>query len=207
MAQQAFLARQRRIWDEEATPKKRRPRTGHFGSFLHVKNEEPLVALREALYESRDRLTNLFELWDEDENGTLSRVEFRRAVKILQCRQTKDEIDAFFDILDTDQDGTLSRAELMAVIREKGDSSIETPNEAPPTEATPPAADEPNIGTIQGCKRCTFKVIRSVYAIASSVTVQTLMYFAFVFIVQMLVRSLRSTDEYYLDKQLSDTLM
>jgi hypothetical protein len=137
----------------------------------------------------------------------LSRVEFRRAVKILQCRQTKDEIDAFFDILDTDHDGTLSRAELMAVIREQGDSSIETPNEAPPTEVTPPAADEPNIGTIQGCKRCTLKVIRSVYAIASSVTVQTLMYFAFVFIVQMLVRSLRSTDEYYLDKQLSDTLM
>jgi hypothetical protein len=33
------------------------------------------------------------------------------------------------------------------------------------------------------------------------------MYFAFVYIVQMLVRSVRSTDEYYLDKQFSDTLM
>ena len=75
------------------------------------------------------------------------------------------------------------------------------------TEAPPPAADEPNIGRVPGCKRCTLKVIRTVYAFASSVTVQTLMYFAFVYIVQMLVRSVRSTDEYYLDKQFSDTLM
>lgn len=201
MAQQAFLARQRRIWDEEAAPKKRRPRTGHFHSFLR-KNERPHDALKALLFKSRDRLENLFELWDEDENGLLSRIEFRRAAKILGCRQTKEELDAFFDIVDANQDGTLSHAELMDVVREPELSSI-----VPPTEAPPPAADEPNIGRVQGCKRCTLKVIRTVYAIASSVTVQTLMYFAFVYIVQMLVRSVRSTDEYYLDKQFSDTLM
>jgi hypothetical protein len=203
MAQQAFLARQRRIWDEEAAPKKRRPRTvtGHFHSFLR-KNERPHDALKAALFESRDRLTNLFELWDEDDNGQLSRIEFRRAAKILGCRQTKEELDAFFDIVDTNQDGTLSYAELMDVVSEPELSSI-----MPPTEAPPPADDEPNIGRVPGCKRCTLKVIRTVYAFASSVTVQTLMYFAFVYIVQMLVRSMRSTDEYYLDKQFSDTLM
>lgn len=203
MAQQAFLARQRRIWDEEAAPKKRRPRTGHFHSFLR-KNERPHDALKAALFESRDRLTNLFELWDEDENGQLNRIEFRRAAKILGCRQTKEELDAFFDIVDSNHDGTLSYAELMGVVNEP---EPEVSFIVPPTEAPPPAADEPNIGRVQGCKRCTFKVIRTVYIIASSVTVQTLMYFAFVYIVQMLVRSVRSTDEYYLDKQFSDTLM
>ena len=130
MAQQAFLARQRRIWDEEAAPKKRRPRTGHFHSFLR-KNERPHDALKALLFESRDRLENLFELWDEDENGLLSRIEFRRAAKILGCRQTKEELDAFFDIVDSNQDGTLSHAELMDVVREPDLSSIVPPTEAP----------------------------------------------------------------------------
>lgn len=58
--------------------------------------------LREALFESRARVLDVFRDWDDDETGTISKVEFHRAMSELKFEAPKSVIDAVFDEFDPD---------------------------------------------------------------------------------------------------------
>lgn len=62
-----------------------------------------------------DVCRTLFDLLDEDDNGSLSRDEFLRAAEFL-CMSSQDAT-AYFDELDADGDGQLSAREFLKAVK------------------------------------------------------------------------------------------
>ena len=61
------------------------------------------------------RVIDLFREWDEDESGTVSKKEFRKAMPMLGLQVSKRDIDALFDSWDPDGSGQLELGELNKV--------------------------------------------------------------------------------------------
>ena len=68
--------------------------------------------LREALAKSAVRVIDLFNDWDTDGNGKISKEEFRKAMGLLGFNVPAEDIDALFDSWDPDGSGVLSLGEL-----------------------------------------------------------------------------------------------
>ena len=68
--------------------------------------------LREALAKSAVRVIDLFNDWDTDGNGKISKEEFRKAMGLLGFNVPAKDIDALFDSWDPDGSGVLSLGEL-----------------------------------------------------------------------------------------------
>ena len=76
--------------------------------------------LRESLTSQASRVIELFERWDEDGNGLISRAEFRRgAYELGYVNNTPVEIDNLFDVFDVDGSGAISFQELHDMLRHK----------------------------------------------------------------------------------------
>ena len=90
------------------------------GSGLIDMNEYIRFSLRDALSRSAQRVIDLFRKWDEDGNGTISKKEFRRAVRALgfDFFANAGEIDMVFDDFDMDGNGTLDYKELNKKLRQ-----------------------------------------------------------------------------------------
>ena len=69
--------------------------------------EQVRSSLREELSRSSARVVDLFKKWDVDNNGTISRAEFRRAIEQMDfdCFADDIEIDRVFNEFDTDGSG------------------------------------------------------------------------------------------------------
>ena len=76
-------------------------------------------SLRDALARSVTRLTEIFEIWDEDGNGMVDLREFRRAVRSLGYSDVPlEHVDKIFREFDEDNSGLISRYELQKKIRQ-----------------------------------------------------------------------------------------
>ena len=85
------------------------------GSGKLTTNDYIRFSLHEALRRSSVNLINMFQRWDEDSNGVIDRVEFRRAVRALGFDAVDfpdSAIDAVFDEFDEDGSGSLDYMEL-----------------------------------------------------------------------------------------------
>ena len=65
----------------------------------NVPTTDPL-SVHETLYLARDRLTILFDLWDEDRDGELSLAEFRNAMKMCGLKISEAEDASSFSALE-----------------------------------------------------------------------------------------------------------
>lgn len=85
-----------------------------------ISTREYLVwSLRDALARSAGRVLTIFRAWDEDGSGTVSRREFRKAIRGLGFDFCGDEgaVDEVFDEMDGDGNGTLSFKEVSDGVR------------------------------------------------------------------------------------------
>lgn len=162
-----------------------------------VPGEKPTtesLSVHETLYLARDRLTILFDLWDEDRDGELSLAEFRNAMRMSGLsRISEADTDAFFNLADFDHSRRLSLEELLDAIKTPPLTQAKQRNEPPP----PIAANGSFVVAL----------VQTLYIILNSKVAQLLLYASFVATTQMLIHTLRAQEEYYLDKSLSDTLM
>lgn len=183
------LERQRQIWQEEAlsmarAPADKLPR--------NVPTTDPL-SVHETLYLARDRLTILFDLWDEDRDGELSLAEFRNAMKMCGLKISEADIEAFFNLADVDYSHRLTLEQLLDAIKTPPQTQAKQRKEPPP----PSAANG----------RFVVALVQTLYRILNSKMGQLLLYASFVATTQMLIHTLRAQEEYYLDKFFGDTLM
>ena len=82
-------------------------------------NEYIRWSLRDALSRSAARVIDLFRKWDEDDSGTISKREFRRAIRALGFDFfDTSEIDSVFDEFDTDGSGDIDYRELNKMLRQ-----------------------------------------------------------------------------------------
>ena len=174
MAQQAFLAQQQRRDLDAQRPTLARSLTGRLDARRTAKRGK---TLQQALYKSRGRLASLFELWDENSDGLLSQVEFKRAMRMLGLKPTEAEVASFFEKFNVKGEGDyFELAELMAVIED-----FETPAEPKPVD---PAKRKTVCHAVQ-------RGFLGFYGVLSSTVAQTLLYIAFVVTVQLLAQTLR----------------
>lgn len=82
-----------------------------------------VALLRRALATHVKRVMALFEEWDEDGDGTVSKAEFRLAMRSLTAqwglRVSREDIECLFDSLDDSGDGLISYSELKEMVREE----------------------------------------------------------------------------------------
>jgi len=73
--------------------------------------------LRTALSQNAVRVIDLFREWDEDESGSVSKKEFRKAMPMLGLDVPVEDVDALFDSWDPDGSGMLELKELTRVLK------------------------------------------------------------------------------------------
>ena len=196
MAQQAFLAQQRRRREHEGA---------HTRVFLKKRGPRkpwPPPRIVERMYGEYDRLGQLFDIWDADGDGVLTKDEFKRALMMIGIKATPEEVDDFYEKYDLNQDGSLSLDEILILIRAASDEMDRRARRSPtPTPALETVSPGRRLFQIlfTGFQRC--------YLLLSSSLPQTVLYFGFVIAVQMLTASLRLKEEYYLDKSFNDVLL
>ena len=112
MAQQAILAQQRRRHAQAAEAN---------GFMTTQKGVNPRLTIIQALEENKDRLYELFDLWDEDRDGRLDEREFRRGLKQLGIKPTLAAYHNFLEETDYDQTGevTLEKIERLLKLKAK----------------------------------------------------------------------------------------
>ena len=71
-----------------------------------------LSELRAKLAAQLDQMQKVFQTWDDDQSGRVSRREFRQGVALLGIDADREALDAMFDLLDADGSGALEYREL-----------------------------------------------------------------------------------------------
>ena len=74
-------------------------------------------SLRSVVESNHTKVTDLFRAWDEDHNGKVSKMEFRKAIVALGFEATKEQTFALFDELDVDSNGSIEYKELHAALK------------------------------------------------------------------------------------------
>ena len=85
------------------------------------------------------RVMDLFREWDEDNDGLVSREEFRRALPLLGLHASTAQFDELFDEFDVDKGGSISFRELNRLLRR--DVKAEARTRTKTTEALVEIAD------------------------------------------------------------------
>ena len=109
MAQQAILA---------AADRRRGAAAEAAGFIQNGRRRKPKKTddLREVLYPYQERLYGLFDLWDEDGDGTIDPSEFKRALRMIGVKPTPGAFKRFCDMCDTDHSGNIDLQELQQVL-------------------------------------------------------------------------------------------
>ena len=81
--------------------------------------------LRAALTVSFGRVADLFRDMDEDQNGLVSKREFRMVLPVLGLKVSRDEADQFFDSIDEDASGEIDYRELQLQLRSGADVDLD----------------------------------------------------------------------------------
>ena len=93
--------------------------------------------LLEALKKNGGRVLDLFNDWDKDRDGKVSKVEFRKAVALVGFKARISSIDAVFDMFDPDNSGTIELKELKVALSSQvaGSSALAMKMVSPPQTA------------------------------------------------------------------------
>ena len=76
-------------------------------------------ALLDSIAALNTRAVDLLNSWDEDRSGTISKSEFRKAMKALGFMDVpRADLDAVFDLLDTEHNGSLKYKEMTKLLRD-----------------------------------------------------------------------------------------
>ena len=75
--------------------------------------------LANALATNMVRVIDLFREWDDDESGSVSKKEFRKAMPMLGLNVAVQHVEALFDEWDADKSGQLAIAELSSLLRKR----------------------------------------------------------------------------------------
>ena len=87
--------------------------------------------LRDTLSAQAVRVIDLFREWDEDQDGTVSKKEFRKAMPMLGLGEVpRSEIDALFDEWDPDGSGSLDLKELNKCLRRGAEVQLDASMQA-----------------------------------------------------------------------------
>ena len=78
--------------------------------------ESLIQAITVMMAENLSRVIDLFREWDDDENGTIDKVEFRRALPALGFKVEKSLAEELFDQFDSDRSGEISVEELQKML-------------------------------------------------------------------------------------------
>ena len=81
--------------------------------------------MRDALSRTAIRVIDLFHEWDDDNSGTVSRAEFRKAMPMLGFFVPRAELDALFDEWDLDKSGSIEIGELSTLLRRGGEVELD----------------------------------------------------------------------------------
>ena len=73
--------------------------------------------IRDYLSANAVRVIDLFREWDDDGTGSVSRDEFRKAMKALGLSVSRKQLDELFDAWDPDKSGQLEIRELEKLLR------------------------------------------------------------------------------------------
>ena len=76
--------------------------------------------LRDALSKNAVRVIDLFRDWDDDQSGSVSKKEFRKAMNQFGLDAHKKEVEALFDSWDPDGSGSIEYKELNKLLRRGG---------------------------------------------------------------------------------------
>ena len=167
------------------------------------------------------KLYRLFNLWDEDGDGTISVQELRRALKMMRIPSKDADIKAFFDLIDENKSGSLSFSEMVqALDSPKIFEALET------GEADAPQPDNQKSKSMRGSSRALAHHLGDMLGMgleesAPRGTLQSLkvgtvdgwslLYvlanLVFVTISLSLVTAIRVKNEYLLEKRVEDTFL
>eukprot|EP00943_MAST-04B_sp_MAST-4B-sp1_P007743 g7743.t1 len=85
--------------------------------------ESALKMLKERMA-AHPSLARVFQSWDEDGSGTLSRDEISRALGMLNVHLKEEEMDAIFLFFDRDDSGEVSSREFLEAVRQQEDVHV-----------------------------------------------------------------------------------
>jgi Ca2+-binding EF-hand superfamily protein len=97
--------------------------------------------LLKALDKNLMRVIDLFREWDDDDSGSVSKKEFRRALPCLGLRVDKAEADSLFDSFDGDRSGSIEYNELHRAVKRRclqGGSPLKSSRTAHRSSPRPP---------------------------------------------------------------------
>jgi len=87
---------------------------------IDIDESKPVAdQLRDALATNMVRVIDLFKEWDDDNTGTVSKKEFRKAMPMMGLSVSKEEMDAIFDEWDDDKSGVISIKELNTKLKKR----------------------------------------------------------------------------------------
>ena len=75
--------------------------------------------LRQILTDNAVRVIDLFRDWDDDEDGKVSKKEFRKAMAALGLKVGRKDADALFDTFDPDGGGSIDYKELQKALKRR----------------------------------------------------------------------------------------
>ena len=91
---------------------------------IHDASKPVSTRLAEVLASKAARVIDLFNEWDRNNDGELSRAEFYEGIARLGLEVDEAEANTLFDSWDLDSSGTLSIAELHRILRRGGRAAI-----------------------------------------------------------------------------------
>ena len=80
---------------------------------------ETLQKIRRKVYEKAVNLKDTFRRFDEDKDGTVSRSEFKKALKLMNLDLPEKVLNGLLDALDRDGSGTVEYSEFAAMLKAK----------------------------------------------------------------------------------------
>lgn len=80
---------------------------------------ETLQKIRRKVYEKSVSLKNAFRRFDEDKDGTVSRSEFKKAMKQMNLDLPEKVVNGLLDALDSDGGGVVEYSEFAAMLKAK----------------------------------------------------------------------------------------
>jgi len=120
--QSGFLdLKELRAVQRESDPRSKRTALPQMTIDEHSTKISVTAQMRNFLKQNRGQVMTLFRSWDDDEDGTVSIEEFRKAMALMGVMGKDGVVDALFNEIDADRSGLIEFPELDRVLKGKKD--------------------------------------------------------------------------------------